>query len=474
MADERTNTPALRAQIWHEEALRLAARGQHTPAALMLTEAIARYRERCGPESPERDELRPKLAQCLRALAACRRLGLTTLAPEHILCLPSRGPKEEVLALLGEAVAVYRELWQDRPDVFGLDLAVTLRDLSTWQALCTLPEEALSSVREACTLLRDRTARADLPELAHAIHHLSQREAEMGLLEEALSTAGEAVSRYRALAERSPAAFLPLLVLSLDTLALRQSDMGLREEALSSVTRAVTLRRTLAHSDLDAHAPALARSLNNLSNRQREVGLHREALASAEESVALLRAQIGRDGGRYRDELAVTLQTLSNCRGALGDVHGALESIEEAVVFCRALCDTEQDATYVALAAALRSLARRRLACGFAEIASLAASESVEIYRSRAQRSPACAIEAVRCLETLAAIETHNRAWGEVVSCAERALPLLSPLLETHPSAVIPAALRLLTLALEAAERSGGPPPALIAFAMHFHTQHLR
>lgn len=436
MADEQTEA-ARRAQIWHEEALRLAAADQRPAAVLLLTEALARYRTLL--ESDPLEHL-PRLAQCASALASLSR-GLS--------------PREEVLALLLEATSAYRTLCESHPDTFTRDLALSLRELSVWQSACGLPEEALTSARRSAYLLRELRERsgAERLDLAAALMQLSHCESALGMHEEALTSARQSVERYGSLSERSS-----LLVLALETLALRQSDMGLREEALSTSLRAIVIRRELCASAPDEQTVLLARALNNLSNRQHESGLRREALASAEESAALLRERAARVPV-YRSDLAIVLQTLSSRRGAIGDLDGALASLEEAIAVWRALCDPARPSSYLALSSALYALAQRNTERGRLEAAVFAAEEAYSLSCGHAPGDP---LRALRCAELLAAVESRRHAWGAVVGCVERALPLVSRSLALRPREAVPVAMRAITLALEAALRQEVPAPAAL------------
>ncbi|MEE1823296.1 hypothetical protein PUR61_14010, partial [Streptomyces sp. BE20] len=69
-----------------------------------------------------------------------------------------------------------------------------------------------------------------------------------------------------------PRAHLPGLARSLNNLANHQSDVGDRAAALTSATEAVTHYRTLADTNRAAYLPRLAGALNNLATRQAEHG----------------------------------------------------------------------------------------------------------------------------------------------------------------------------------------------------------
>jgi hypothetical protein len=122
---------------------------------------------------------------------------------------------------------------------------------------------------------------------------------------------------------------------------------------------------------------------------------------------------------------------------------------------------------------ALRALAHGRALRGALDEARDAAIEAtaclgplVERHRER------LAAEAAHTLYVRAEIETRRADPAAVIACAEEAAALVGPLLDTQGRALAPVTLRLLTLALEASERSGTPlPPALLSFALDFEAR---
>src|SRR3984885_4033575 len=87
----------------------------------------------------------------------------------------------------------------------------------------------------------------------------------MGQLEEALEAAEESVALIRDLVLDQPSVPNPDLAHSLHHLSNRLSDLGHREEALGAVQECVALRRDLARDQPNVFNPDLARSLDNLS-----------------------------------------------------------------------------------------------------------------------------------------------------------------------------------------------------------------
>ena len=325
-------------------------------------------------------------------------------------------------------------------------------------------------------LLREQLGQKDacLPDFARALHVLANHQSALGRLDEALGTSGEAVEAHRQLARQNRDAWLPALARSLNARALRQSDMGLREEALASALAAVELATEHVERgrvrDVGSDRAELGRMLNNLANRQGELGLHEAALVSARGAVTQLRALVARHGRAYLRELATGLQTLASRQHAAALPEEALASLEEAVVHWRALLAEAPDTGRLALAVALRALAHGRAVRGALDEARAAAIEATAclgplVARHREQ----LAAEAAHTLYVRAEIETR-RADLRVEQRPDQGGRLLRA--RDHRGrirALAPVTLRLLTLALEASERSGTPlPPALLSFALDF------
>ncbi|MFE7097880.1 tetratricopeptide repeat protein, partial [Streptomyces erythrochromogenes] len=124
-----------------------------------------------------------------------------------------------------------------------------------------------------------------LPNLAGALHHLSNR---LGLAdrgEDALAAIEETIKIRHVLVEANPDTYRRDLASSLNDLAAWLGKAGRREDALAAVEEAVGHYHILAKANPDAHLPGLATALNNLSIRLGEAGRREDALAAVEEAV---------------------------------------------------------------------------------------------------------------------------------------------------------------------------------------------
>ena len=77
------------------------------------------------------------------------------VAEQPVRAWPDLGRREEALAAIEEAAAIYRELARARPDPFLPDLAMSLNNQSVRLAGLGRREEALAAIEEAVTIRRE-------------------------------------------------------------------------------------------------------------------------------------------------------------------------------------------------------------------------------------------------------------------------------------------------------------------------------
>ncbi|HEV8579755.1 MAG TPA: tetratricopeptide repeat protein [Thermoanaerobaculia bacterium] len=218
-------------------------------------ELVARLQEQCDSERYRASVPLREVAQVTteRALSSLRALEAPTEAQQVELSrlalhlgnrLSDLGRREDALVATREAVEIYRQLAQLRPDAFR-------------------------------------------PDLATSLNNLGNRLSDLGRREDALVATREAVEIYRQLAQLRPDAFRPDLAMSLNNLGARLSALGRREDALVATREAVEIRRQLAQLRPDAFRPDLAGSLGNLSRIFGELGQTEEAFQAIDEAVRI-------------------------------------------------------------------------------------------------------------------------------------------------------------------------------------------
>ncbi len=245
---------------------------------------------------------------------------------------------------------------------------------------------------------------------AAAFANLAVRQADMGLLRDALANATTAAARYRRLAA-DDASFTPHLAIALNNLSVRLTAVGDRVQAHAVLAEAVDLYRSLASIDHVTYRPDLAMALHNLARCQGGIGRRAEALHSATEAVTLRRAllaDVGVSGteGSARDgtpgaggddaglvltaaaDLASSLNNLAVRQGEVGRREEALESAREGVRLHRGLAEADPGTYLDALATSLEGLAMRQADVGRPDEALATVTEAVGIRRALVRSTP--------------------------------------------------------------------------------------
>ncbi|MEE1765327.1 tetratricopeptide repeat protein [Streptomyces sp. SP18BB07] len=316
--DPETTLPDLR---------RLNERLPHTshnlaPFTAHLARRMADQYRSLARHDPER---LPDLAHSLHSLAI--RLGAV-------------GQRPDGLAAISEAVGIYRELVQARPDVFLLDLLAALNNLAHRLAEMGRLDEAVAAAGEAAEKSRE-LLRAEPDDasrmLSMSLSNLYTWLRHSGRAEEGLAAVTEAVEINRRLFRLRPDTDRNPLANSLLNLSIGLSEAGRIEEALTAVTEAVRIHRELARDRPDMYLHDLARSLNSYSVQLGEAGRREEGLAAIVESV-----EINWNLARHRPKvflnpLAKGLNNLLVDFTAAGKVEEGLAVIAEAMEFYRDL-----------------------------------------------------------------------------------------------------------------------------------------
>ncbi|MEV6011059.1 tetratricopeptide repeat protein [Streptomyces sp. NPDC051976] len=296
--------------------------------AAALTSAVAERRRHIAREDPA---AAPALAKALNDLAV--RLG-------------QNGQRDEAVAVIGEAVALWRGLADADPAAHQPALARSLNTQGIRLSAVGRSQEALRYVTEAVAIRRELAAQrpeSACDDLARTLNTLCLRLAELGGDDAALAAITEAVAIRRELTRAHPGRYEAALANNLSNLAARLAAVGRKDEALTAVTEAVALKRDLVALRPDSHRPSLARSLNNLAVRLGAVGRKEEALAPIREAVAIRRDLVRLRPDAHRPDLAKNLNNLAVRLADLGRLDEALEAITEAVALRRELAEAQPE-----------------------------------------------------------------------------------------------------------------------------------
>ena len=208
------------------------------------------------------------------------------------------------------------------------------------------------------------------PALAHALNLQSSVVRKLGLPNDALPIAADAVNQWRRLADKHHRRHLAALADALDALANLHGDLVAGEgqqppsddaHALAAVGAAIEsaeLHRTWAESQHDTESPGLARSLHNLAGRLAHVGRRDEARAAIDEAVRLRASLRERNPEKSTGKLAESLWVRSKHACDCGRHESALDDAGQALALRRTVgSDAERDVM------GLRHFLRRRGAC---------------------------------------------------------------------------------------------------------------
>ncbi len=183
-------------------------------------------------------ETNPVLGELLSQVLGGQPVSRETLSQVAVACpYPS-------LALAAPAAVVLQHLADDAVD--DNERARWLVDFSNRLGDLGRREEALAAIEEAAAVYRDLArARPDafLPALATSLNNQSLRLADLGRREEALAAIEEAVTIRRGLARARPAVFASRLASSLENQAVILSALGRDAEGQAARDEAAAIRR---------------------------------------------------------------------------------------------------------------------------------------------------------------------------------------------------------------------------------------
>ncbi|MFF2618318.1 tetratricopeptide repeat protein [Kitasatospora sp. NPDC058046] len=254
------------------------------------------------------------------------------------------GRWDEGVAVVQEAVAIYRTLVEANPDAHLPDLARSLNNLAVSLGGVGRWDEGLASIREAVTIRRTLVGanpEAHLPDLALALNNLALRLGGVGRWDEGVAAAQEAVAIYRTLVGANPDAHLPDLADALYSFAFGLGGVGRWDEGVAAAQEAVIIYRTLVEANPDAHLPDLADALYNLNLWLDEVGRREEALAAVQEAVTIRRVLVEANPDAHLPDLARSLNSLSYDLSEVGRWDEGVAAAQEAITIYRSLAQTK-------------------------------------------------------------------------------------------------------------------------------------
>lgn len=309
-------------------------------------------------------------------------------------------------------------------------------------------EEALSTTEKAIRISSaPLTEHPDevLIELAYSLNGKGVWLSDLGRTREALDAAREATHHYRDLAARYPKLVDRQFAASLNNLSNRLLEVGRRGEALEVALEALDLRKGLAENSPAEHLPDLALSFNNVGVVLTTLGRNEEAMAATREAVAVRRRLADQLPDAFLPDLAMSLNNLATELSRYGLTDEAVSAAEESTRIYRRLHLQHPDSFGRALARSLHNLGSDLGILGRSEEARFALEEAVGLYRVTA---PAGALlnELSSSLGALATQLGNDGQVGEALLLAEEAVGILRTLAEEEPEAFLPGLARAVSI----------------------------
>jgi tetratricopeptide (TPR) repeat protein len=237
-------------------------------------------------------------------------------------------------AFYTKALIIWRNLAIIEPQIYEIDVVLTLSNLSFIQIELGKFVDAETSCSEALSIIR-KLAKAQPqiydPDVAIILSKLGLAQNHLRKLAEAEESYHEALKIQRKLATTHPEIYEIDLAESLNNLATTQSELGKFADAEASYMEALTIRRKLVATQPKIYEPYLARILSNLSLVQGKLGKFADAETSCNEALSIRRKLAKIQPQIYDAEVAGTLNNLGIVQSDLQKLDQASFSYVEAL-----------------------------------------------------------------------------------------------------------------------------------------------
>jgi tetratricopeptide (TPR) repeat protein len=204
------------------------------------------------------------------------------------------------------AIAIYRQLAQQNPEVYLPYLAVTLNNLAAVERRQNQLEEARRDYEQSLEINRQLAARNPdkyLANVAMVLNEYGLLDATQNRMDSARQRYQEALQINRQLAQQNPAVYSSQLAMTLENFALLDAFQGKLDDARQHYEEALRIDRQLVRQNPDVYMPDLAMTLSNLGRVDRLQGRVDEARARYEEAYGIMQ-KLARSNNAYADEMA--------------------------------------------------------------------------------------------------------------------------------------------------------------------------
>ncbi|KAG8779092.1 POC1 centriolar protein A [Ceratobasidium sp. 428] len=355
----------------------LSGAGRHEEALPHMEEAIALYR------------------QLVAERPAAYTQDLATGLSNYAAGLSHLDRRVEALPVMRESIELLRALYTERPAAYLSDLAVALFNMSSHLNLLHQYAEALEVTLEAVELykqLEERHPEMHSFSLASLYSRLHRNYIELDQDDDAFAAILEAVRYYRE-AKHSGSTGIDhqvTLAIALNSLSNSYAKMGLEEECLHPATEAVDILRVASSSDLDniSTRHAFGQGLLGLIRHLNRASKPSEAYIYATEVVDLYRDLATVLPTEYTDDLAEAYARLAHCLTELGRSDEALAAGTEQLSLYRDLATERPDEFSSKLLEAYVMLIKCFIDSGEQGMVMELTSEMMGVYRQVMQTNP--------------------------------------------------------------------------------------
>ena len=204
------------------------------------------------------------------------------------------------------AIAIYRQLAQQNPEVYLPYLAVTLSNLASVERRQNQLDEARKNYEQSLELNRQLAARNPdkyLANVAMVLNEYGLLDASQNRMDSARQRYAEALQINRQMAQQNPAVYSSQLAMTLENFALLDAFQGKLDDARQHYEEALKIDRQLVAQNPDVYMPDLAMTLSNLGRVDRLQGRVDEARARYEEAYGIMQRLV-RSNSAYSDQMA--------------------------------------------------------------------------------------------------------------------------------------------------------------------------
>ena len=245
-----------------------------------------------------------------------------------------------------EALALFRDLAKEKPDLYQLLVSMVLIDLGSMYRTLNRLRESESVLEEALAIQRS------LPQgetqqgfVSLSLENLAQiyfQNATQG--NQAIQFQGEAVATFRELAKNKPAIYEPELAQALNNLANFNLGAGNPREAERAAVEATEISNRVAAFNPQAHRPKAAMAFTTLAYIYQTEHRNQDAELAFQKALTIDRQLVADSPQAFNRQLAVVLGEMAQNYQEMGRTADAIKAADESLSIFRRLAETNFDA----------------------------------------------------------------------------------------------------------------------------------